>query len=71
MLGNPFRRLAFYRRVVVNLDDDTAMEGVFWRQAGPLIVLRNATMLRSGEQPIALDGEIIIERSRVLFIQAP
>jgi hypothetical protein len=71
MIGNAFRRFLFYRRVIVNLEDESAIEGVFWRQAGPLIVLKDAALLRTGEEPIPLDGEQIIERSRVLFIQAP
>jgi hypothetical protein len=70
MLGNPFRRVALCRQVIVNLDDGTGIEGVFYRQAGPLICIRNALLLRHGEEPVPLDGEQIIERSRVLFIQA-
>jgi small nuclear ribonucleoprotein (snRNP)-like protein len=69
---NPFRRFLFYRRVIVNMKDDrTGFEGVFWRQAGALIVLKDAYMLRRGEEPIPLDGEVIIERADVAFIQAP
>lgn len=72
MFGNAFRRFLFYRRVIVNfIDSDVAMEGVFWRQAGPLIVLKDAVLLRPQEEPIPLDGEQIIERSRIDFIQAP
>lgn len=66
-----FRRILFYRRVIVNLiDSDVAIEGVFWRQAGPLIVIKDAVLLRPGEEPTPLDGEQVIERTRVDFIQA-
>jgi hypothetical protein len=36
----------------------------------PLLVLKNATLLEEGADPLPLDGETIIERSKVLFIQA-
>lgn len=66
-----FKRFALLRRVIVNLDNGTSIEGVLYRQAGPLIVLKNAMYLEPTAQPVALDGDTIIERSRVLFIQAP
>ena len=65
-----FRRFILRRRVVVNLDDGTAIEGVLFRKAGPLLLLKNASHLEEGAQPLLLDGDTIIERSRVLFIQA-
>jgi hypothetical protein len=73
---NAFRRFAFYRQVIVNLEDDgsgvdKAIAGVFWRQAGPLIVIKDATLLAEGQEPVKMDGETIIERRRVTFIQAP
>jgi hypothetical protein len=66
-----FRRFALLRRVVVNLKDGSAIEGVFWRQAGPLIVLSKAVLHEPGMDPQPLDGETIIERAEVRFIQAP
>lgn len=66
-----FKRVAYLRRVIVNLDDGSAIEGVLYRQAGPLIVLKSSFLLEQGHEPVSLDGDTIIERSRVLFIQAP
>lgn len=66
-----FRRAIERRRVVVNLLDGSSIAGVFYRQDGPLLVLKNATYMEPGAQPADLDGDIVIERDRVLFIQAP
>lgn len=65
-------RIALLRRVIVNLDDGTSLEGVLYRERGPLLVLKNATLHDPGANaPLELDGETIIERTRVLFVQAP
>lgn len=66
-----FGRVIYRRRVVVNLTDGSAIEGVFFKQDGPLLVIKNATYLEPGAQPAPLDGDTVIERARVLFIQAP
>jgi small nuclear ribonucleoprotein (snRNP)-like protein len=66
-----FRRVLLLRRVVVNLVNGTSIEGVLYRDPGNLIVLKNAVYLEPGAEPVALDGETVIERDRVLFIQAP
>lgn len=69
-MRNPFHRVALLREVVVNLDDNTSIRGVLWQQRGPLLVLKNAVLLVPSGTPTPLDGEAIIERSRVVFIQA-
>ncbi|PPH51205.1 hypothetical protein [Rathayibacter sp. AY1E1] len=66
----PFRRLLWRRRVIVNLVDGSAFDGILYRQSGPLLVLRDATRLERGAEPLQLDGEAVIERDRVLYIQA-
>lgn len=68
-----FMRVAVRRRVVVNIDDGegSAIEGVLFNETGPLLVLKNATLLQAGRDPVRLDGDTIIERSRILFVQAP
>jgi hypothetical protein len=66
----PFLRLVLRRTVIVNLDDGTALHGVMYRKAGPLLVLKNAQLLEEGAEPLSIDGDAIIERSRVLYIQA-
>lgn len=57
------------RRVVVNLLTDRAFVGILWAQRGPLLVLRDAVMHEPGRQPSPVDGEVVIERDQVEFIQ--
>lgn len=64
-----YRRTALRRRVLVNLDGGRAFNGVLWAQRGPLLVLRNAELLEPGREPVALDGDIVIERDRIDFVQ--
>lgn len=66
-----YRRLAVRRRVVVNLVDGTAMQGVLLRHDGPLLVLRDVAYLEPGAAAASLDGDVLVERTRVAFIQAP
>lgn len=66
-----FRRTVVHRRVVVNLTDGTALEGVLFRQDGPLLVLKDTTLHLPGAAPTHLDGDVVVERERVSFIQAP
>lgn len=63
-----WRRTAVRKRVIVNLADK-AFEGVLWAKRGPLLVLRDATLMQHGAQDTSLDGEVVVERSRVEFIQ--
>ncbi|WP_405848142.1 hypothetical protein OG211_12380 [Streptomyces niveus] len=63
-----WRRTAVRKRVVVNLADK-AFDGVLWAKRGPLLVLRDARLLEAGREPQRIDGEIVIERSRVEFMQ--
>lgn len=66
-----FKRVIQRRRVIVNLVDGSAIDGIFYQQDGPLLVIKNAALLEPGADPAPLDGDTIVERDRVLFIQAP
>lgn len=63
-----WRRTALRRRVVVNLEDK-AFRAVLWAKRGPLLVLRDVELLEAGREPQAMDGEVVVERTRVEFIQ--
>lgn len=63
-------RTVLRRRVVVNLLSGSAIEGVLVRQRGPLLHLKNAVLHERGADPAQLDGEAVIERTQVDFIQA-
>lgn len=62
-------RWPVYERVLANLDDGTAIDGVLIRKSGPLLVLADTTLYTPGMQPVTLDGEIYLERVRVLYLQ--
>jgi hypothetical protein len=57
------------RQVIVNLADDAAIRGVLWRTQGPWLVLRDAALLKAHGDPIAMDGEIVVHRGTVRFVQ--
>ncbi|MDX3726873.1 hypothetical protein [Streptomyces caniscabiei] len=56
------------KRVVVNLADK-AFTGILWAKRGPLLILRNAELLEAGRPAQPVDGEIVVERSKVEFTQ--
>lgn len=65
-----YSRLVVRRRVLVNLTTGQAIEGVLLRQSGPLLVIVNAILHEPNAEPAPLDGEAVVERDRVAFIQA-
>lgn len=72
-LGHPdmplFSRWPLFDRVLVNLIDGSAVDGLLIGQRGPLIVLSDCTLYSASTEPAPLDGEVYIERDRVLYIQ--
>lgn len=60
--------IAISRRVVVNLKTGAAIDGVLWDERGQLIVLRDANLHNDGGHA-PLDGEIIIDRLNIDFVQ--
>lgn len=65
-----FSRWPVLQRVLVNLVDGSAIDAVLLAHRGPLLVLADATLLSTEHQPSAMDGEVYVERSKVLFMQA-
>ena len=59
------------RTVIVNLiaPPDEAVRGVLWRSRGSWLVLKDAHALKEGQPPISVDGDVLIERPNVSFIQ--
>jgi small nuclear ribonucleoprotein (snRNP)-like protein len=66
-----FKRLVYMRQIVVNLRDGAAIQGVLMGELRGVLVLRNAQYHENGTEPKILDGETIIPRDRILFVQAP
>jgi len=57
------------RQVVVNTRTDRAFRGVLWRRRRGYLVLRNAELLKGRGEATPLDGEVVIDRENVDFIQ--
>lgn len=69
MFFNPWSRLAVRRRVVINLVDGTAMQGILFRKVGDLLVIREAVYLEAGHEPLPIDGEALIDINSVIYTQ--
>lgn len=69
MLGDLLNLYPRKRSVIVNTKTDRAFTGVLWRKRWGYLVLRNAEMVRDREGAVAMDGEVVIERSNVDFVQ--
>lgn len=64
-----YGRLALNRRVMVNLIGGSAIQGVLWDDRGPLLVLKDARLHVDGGNQAPLDGEVVVERARIDFVQ--
>jgi hypothetical protein len=66
-----WRHPAMLRTVIVNMldDDHAAIRGILWRARGPWLILKQCTLVQRGGDPVAVDGEIVVERTRVHFLQ--
>lgn len=67
-MARNYSRLSLNRRVMVNLTNGAAIEGVLWDERGQLIVLRDARLFEEGGTT-PLDGEVIVDRERIAFVQ--
>jgi len=56
------------RTVIVNTKTQLAFRGVLWARRADYLVLRNAELIQPGGQT-DIDGEIVIERANVDFLQ--
>lgn len=65
----PWSQWPVYARVLVNLVDGSALDGVLVQRRGQLLVLADATLLTASHEPTRLDGEVYVERAKVLFLQ--
>jgi hypothetical protein len=50
-------------------DDDMAIQGVLWRSRGAWLVIREASVKEGRLPKEKVQGEIVIHRSNVAFIQ--
>lgn len=66
-----WRPPALLRTVIVNLqsDGDVALRGVLWQSRGAWLVLRDVQMLHANGAVTKLDGESVVHRTNVAFLQ--
>ena len=57
------------RQVIVNTKTGRAFRGILWRKRWRYLVLRNAELLKPGRETMPMDGEIVIDRDNVDFMQ--
>lgn len=59
------------RAVIVNLRDDpsTAIRGVLWSSRGAWLTLKDCSLLKPGQPPAPMDGDVVVERPNVAFLQ--
>ncbi len=65
----PFNRYPVKQQVIVNTKTDKSFKGLLWQKTSDYLILRGARMLRGRDTPIALDGELVIYRDNVDFLQ--
>lgn len=62
-------RVGTRRRVLVQMHSGRAFTGVQWRRRGRLLVLRGVEMLEPNNQPTKLDGEVVLDRGEIDYVQ--
>ena len=63
------RRLTVRQRVLVSLHSGKAFTGVLWVRRGRSIVLKSAELLEPGAAPVGMDGDVVLDRGQVEFVQ--
>lgn len=56
------------KRVLVNTKRDMTFRGLLWAKRGPLLILKNAELIER-DKATAVDGELVIERTNVDWVQ--
>ena len=62
--GYPVRR-----EVLVNTKSGEDFRGVLWAADGQYLVLRNAQLVRPRDSALPMDGELVVPRENVKFLQ--
>ena len=68
MILSPWRRL-LKRKVIVNTKTGRTFGGMMWAKNGALLTLKETQLFEAGRDPVPVDGEVILERSNIDFIQ--
>lgn len=68
----PWRRIRVCRKVNVVCKggpEAPTFEGVWWDERGGYLVLKEAQLIKGQHQRVILDGEILVPRETIAFIQ--
>lgn len=57
------------RQTVIVNTREQAFRGVLWMKTQEFLVLRNAELLKPRNETVRIDGEVLIDRPRVEFVQ--
>jgi hypothetical protein len=63
------RRLQVRRKVLVALNTGQAITGVLWTRRAQFLVIKDAQLLEPGVEPTRMDGDVIVERDQVTYVQ--
>ncbi|HXG56686.1 MAG TPA: hypothetical protein VNJ03_15015 [Vicinamibacterales bacterium] len=50
-------------------DTSVSIQGVLWSSRGPWLTLKECALLRAGAPPLPIDGDTVIHRDQVAFLQ--
>ena len=56
-------------RVLVNTQSGEVFRGALWAQEPEFLVLKGATLLRPRNESTPLDGDVVVYRANVAFVQ--
>lgn len=59
------------RRVIVTLKDGQSFAGVLFKASREALMVRNAELLAAGQRAVPVDGEVLVLRADVLYVQFP
>ena len=69
---NHVLKTRLHYRVIVTLKSGAAFQGVLWEQDRQALVLRDASALPgSNQQPVPVDGELVVLLADVDYLQKP
>lgn len=57
------------RRVIVNTKTGKAFTAVLWCRRWRYVILKDAALVRPSGEPLAIEGEVLIDRANIDFIQ--
>lgn len=58
-------------RIILNLKSGQSIDGWLVRQEAQLLFLRDAVLIGNSDEPLPMDGQVIVERNEIEFIQSP